>query len=105
MYDEVIPLIRAHAKGHVILAGPDSPQIYFLGGFENPTGTMFEMFEDYKGYQERMKQLIDERSVKVVVLNSNATFSESFLDPLRRVALEQFPSARQVETFEVHWRP
>ena len=105
LYDEMIPLIRAHAKGHAILAGPDCPQVYFLAGVENPTRTMFEMFEEREGYRERIEKLIEERSVKVVVLNSIAGFSESFLNPLRSVALERFPSGQQVGPFEVRWRP
>ena len=103
MYDEMIPLIREHAKGHAILAGPDCPEVYFLGDFENPTRTIYEWFEEREGYERRIEKLIEERSVKVVVLNSLAY--SAFLDPLRSVALEHFPSAQQVGAFEVRWRP
>jgi hypothetical protein len=104
MYDEMIPLIREHAQGHAILAGPDCPQVYFLGDFENPTRTMYEMFEDREGYHGRIEKLIEERSVKVVVINSIAG-NTTFLDLLRSVALEHFPSSQQVGAFEVRWRP
>jgi hypothetical protein len=105
VYDELIPLIRQHAKEHPILAGPDCPEVYFLGGFENPTRTTFEMFEEREGYRERIEALIEDRSIKVMVVNSTPGFSRPFLDPLRNVALEQFPSGQQVGSFEVRWRP
>jgi hypothetical protein len=104
-YDMVIPLLQEHAGGHTILAAPDCPEIYFLGGFENPTRSMFEMFEEREGYRERIEKLVDENHVKALLLNPSAGFSGSFLGQLRIVADEKFPNSKLVGEFEVRWRP
>lgn len=103
-YDKAIPLLRQHAQGHPILAGPDCPEVYFLGDFGNPTRSMFEMFEDRAGYRERIEKLVDEQSVKAILLNGSASFSEYYLGPLRSVADEKFPFSQKAGSFEVRWR-
>ena len=103
-YDQAIPLLQQHAQGHPILAGPDCPEVYFLGEFENPTRSMFEMFEDRAGYRERIEKLVDEQSVKAILLNGSASFSENYLGPLRSVAHEKFPFSQRAGSFEVRWR-
>ncbi len=105
VYNQLIPAIREHAAGSPILAGPDCPEVYFLGGFDNPTGSIFEMFEEHAGYKERIEKLIEEKSVKAVVINWNPGFSASFFRPFRSAALEHFPSAQRIGPFELRWRP
>src|SRR5581483_9866008 len=39
MYQKLVALVDAHARGRYIYAGPDSPHVYFLTGKQNPTPT------------------------------------------------------------------
>jgi len=103
-YDEAIPLLREHAGAHPILAAPDCPEVYFLGNFENPTGTMFEIFDDPAGYQERIEKLVEDKRVKAILINNDPGFSEYFVDLLENVADDKFPFAQTVGKFEVRWR-
>jgi hypothetical protein len=103
-YDKAIPLLQAHAGGRPILAAPDCPEVYFLGNFENPTGTMFEIFEEPAGYQERIDKLVEDKQIKAILINNDPGFSEYYVDPLENIADDKFPFTQNIGTFEVRWR-
>jgi hypothetical protein len=105
VYEEVIRLAQLHSGGNPIVAGPDCPEIYFLGDFQNPTRSMFEMLNDRAQYEDQLKNLLSEKSVKVLVFNSGAEFSRSYLGAMRSVAEHTFPSKKEVGWLEVYWRP
>jgi hypothetical protein len=71
-YRRLIPLVRAHARGSYIYAGPDAPEIYFLTGLRNPTKTLFDLldpdFLDVPERDDRILSTINRHDVTVVVL-------------------------------------
>lgn len=104
-YAELMGVVREHGGAKNVLAGPDSPEVYFLGGFENPRRDIFELFEDVKEYEESTERLLGEGRIKVVVINGAPGFSPYLAEVLERVSAKQFPQARRVGKFEVRWRP
>jgi len=42
-YDRLVAVLRQRVTTGTILAGPDSPEVYFLAGFENPTPAFFDV--------------------------------------------------------------
>jgi len=104
-YAELMGVIQEHGGAKNVLAGPDSPEVYFLGGFENPRRDIFELFEDVKEYEESTERLLGEGRIKVVVINGAPGFSPYLAEVLQRVSARQFPHTRRVGKFEVRWRP
>jgi hypothetical protein len=103
-YGELMGVMREHGGAKNVLAGPDSPEVYFLGGFENPRRDIFEMFEDVKEYEESTERLLGEGRINVVVINGAPGFSPYLAEVLQRVSAKQFPHTRRVGKFEVRWR-
>ncbi|MBS1839402.1 MAG: glycosyltransferase family 39 protein [Acidobacteria bacterium] len=103
-YSNVIPFVRQHARGNTILAGPDCPEIYFLGGFRNPTPTMYEVFEDRASYPSRIQETIRANDINVVVVNLAAIDSYEYVRPLRAIASTEFKFSSRVGKFEVWWK-
>jgi hypothetical protein len=105
MYHELIGLVQAHARGDYIYAGPDSPQVYFLTGYQNPTGTLYEMFDDTTGQTARVLHAIDAHGVTTIVLNVRSDNVSGPLDPVLRAALiARFPLSASTGHYMVRWR-
>jgi 4-amino-4-deoxy-L-arabinose transferase-like glycosyltransferase len=104
MYSKVIPLIQQHSRGNTILAGPDCPEVYFLGGFRNPTPTMYEVFEDRASYSSRIEETIRGNGINVLAINLAAMDSNEYVQPLRSIAASEFKFSTRVGKFEVWWK-
>ncbi len=105
LYEELIPFLREHAANGELLAGPDSPEVYFLSGHENPTRTLFEFFEEPAGYEERIAALLNNRPIKAAAVNLEPSFSTFYVASLQRAAAAHFPNVKRIGSFEVYWRP
>jgi hypothetical protein len=104
VYEELIPVIQEHGGGKGLLAGPDSPEVYFLAGAVNPTETIFEMFQKQEEYKEQVGKLAQRGAIHVAVVNNSAGVSHNFLPVWQKTAEEQFPFGKRVAWFEVRWR-
>jgi Dolichyl-phosphate-mannose-protein mannosyltransferase len=108
-YAKLVPLIRAHARGHYIYAAPDCPEVYFLSGLRNPTRTFFEFLDpdslDVPTRTERVLRAIRDHDVNVVVIRTNPQFSGPLPAGLRAALDAQFPRSARADQFEVRWRP
>jgi hypothetical protein len=104
-YNELIPFVRRLADGQPILAGPDSPQIYFLSGLPNPTPIFFDFFHEPNEYQGLMRGVLDRPSfIHVVVIESDPLHSRYHRDILKSLVIGRFPNTRKFPSFEVFWR-
>jgi hypothetical protein len=108
-YERLIQLIREHARGPYIYCTPDCPQVYFLSGKRNPTGTFWDFLEpdflDVGSRTARILATVANYGVSVVVLRDKPLQSGPVPLGLRLALAEQFPEARRVGIFEVRWRP
>ena len=102
-YEKLVHLLREHAEGGTIYAGPDCPEIYFLAGFPNPTRAIFE-FISLEGEDENwMAGLLATTPIRAAVINTAPLFSHP-LDPRVVARLEhRFPSAVRVGRFVVRF--
>jgi hypothetical protein len=105
IYESLTGLIREKARGAYIYATPDSPQVYFLSGYQNPTPTLFDFFDDPEDRVSRTLQTLVDKNVNLVVLNHKPDFSDAppaeLLDALR----SRFPNGTSIADFEVRWKP
>jgi hypothetical protein len=104
-YEELDSLIRQHARGEYILAKPDSPEVYFLSGFRDPTGIFFDFYEDPSGRTQRALQVIDSHNINLVVLNHRPPFAGPIADDLKAALEHEFPNHADAGDFEVRWKP
>lgn len=104
-YEQLIPLLRAHARGGYTWASPDAPEIYFLSGLRNPTRSLFDFFDDTTGRTARILQTLDSHGVTAIVLNRLVIFSPPPSDDLVAALEKRYPYAANVGPFHVRWIP
>jgi Dolichyl-phosphate-mannose-protein mannosyltransferase len=104
-YEELIRLIRQRARGEYILAKPDSPEVYFLSGFHDPTGIFFDFYEDDSGRTERALAAIHSHNINLVVLNHRPPFAGPIAGDLKAALGQEFPERADAGDFEVRWKP
>lgn len=104
-YDQLIPYVAQIANGQAILAGPDSPEIYFLAGVPNPTPVFFDFFHNTGEYRALMQGVLDRPGyIHVVVLKSKPQFSFVQRDILYSLVAGRFSHSRAFDGFVVFWR-
>jgi len=104
-YEELDRLIHQHARGEYILAKPDSPEVYFLSGFHDPTGIFFDSYEDNSGRTQRALEAIQRHNINLVVLNHHRSFATPIADDLMTALEREFPNRADTGDFEVRWKP
>jgi hypothetical protein len=104
-YEELDRLIRQHGRGEYIFAKPDSPEVYFLSGFHDPTGIFFDFYEDASGRTQRALAAIQSHNINLVVLNHRPPFSGPIADDLKTALERDFPNRADAGDFEVRWKP
>ena len=103
-YDALVPLLRELTDDEYIFATPDCPEVYFLGGFKNPTRTTYDFFDEPEGRTERIKAILTEKDIRVVVLSRVPQFSPLPAPDLVQYLRAQYPMSRQIAIFEVRWK-
>lgn len=104
LYGELIPLLRAHARGGYTWAAPDCPEIYFLAGLQNPTRSQFDFFDEPAGQTKRVLAALEQHGITAIVMNSRPQFSPQVSDELRAELERRFPNATSVGKFQLRWR-
>jgi hypothetical protein len=104
VYERLIPLVREHALGGEIVAGPDCPEVYFLAGKRNPTPMLFDFFEDQRERERLLLRLAGDPGIKVLVVNTEPGFSGSYAVQPYEQMTQEFDDVEEVENFEVWWR-
>ena len=105
VYLETMALLRAHARGDYVYAGPDTPEIYALTGLRNPTRSLFDYLDPTGSARgERLLRTLRSRGVTAIVINARPGFS----DPLRprtvAVLRTRYPFHQRIGAFDVRWR-
>ena len=103
MYESLIPLVQRHASGNFIYAAPDCPEVYFLSGLGDPSGILFDFFDDPSHHTERVLKTLEAHAVNVVVLNNSSNFSGQIAADLRTALTTRFPYSAKVGHFDVLW--
>lgn len=104
VYDSLVPTLKAHARGGYTWASPDTPEIYFLSGLQNPTRTLFEIFDDSTARDVRVLRALDEHGVTAVVLNSMPSFSSALTRGMREEMAKRYPNSQDIGPYQLRWR-
>jgi Dolichyl-phosphate-mannose-protein mannosyltransferase len=103
-YEEVVRVVREHAGGPDIWAGPDCPEIYFLSGLRNPTRILFDFFDATPDRERSLLRLLDARDIRAIAVNRDPSFSKPIEAPLAMELAARFPESRAIGRFDVRWR-
>ena len=104
VYERLCEVVEFRAGDNdFIYATPDCPEVYLLTGRRNPTRTFYDFFDEQDGRVDRIMDVIEEKQIQVIVLNTRAAFSRMD-ESLRGQLTEEFPIAERVGDFEVRWR-
>ncbi len=99
MYEDVVTVVLQHAGTGPVIATPECPDVYFLSGLRNPTNN------DGGLAPNEMLHAIQNKDVRVVVINTGSVFSRSTLTQEVVSALDlNFPHGVQVGKYWVSWR-
>jgi hypothetical protein len=104
LYDRLLAFVHQKATNGALYAGPDTPEIYFLGGFTNPTRMVFDAFENYGGEKDRVLAAIDRTQPNVVVINRLPLVSIPLPTDLVEILAERYPQMQNFGKFQVRWR-
>lgn len=102
-YAELVEAIHALTDGPYLYATPDAPEVSFLAGLENPTRTLFEVFEDPATRTERTLAALEEHEVDLIVVNTRPFFSSMPAD-LAAALSEAYPLQVRVGRFLLRLR-
>ena len=104
VFDSLVPMLRARARGGYTWASPDAPEIYFLSDLKNPTRTLFEIFEDSTNRNERVLRALEAHGVTAIVLNALPAFSPRVSSRLVAQLATRYPNAHDIGPFQLRWR-
>ncbi|MFB3916604.1 MAG: ArnT family glycosyltransferase [Terriglobales bacterium] len=96
IYEELISTVQQHSRSGLLLAGPNSPEVYFLSGLRNPTR------EDYG---MPFPAAIHNESVNVIVVNESPFFGPRLSPAGAKELSIRFPNSRHIGDYWVLWRP
>lgn len=105
LYNRLLSFVRQKATNGALYAGPDTPEIYFLGGYTNPSRTIYDAFESYSGETARVLAAVDAAQPNVVVINRIPTISVPFPPELVEILDARYPQMKNFGKFQVRWRP
>jgi hypothetical protein len=103
-YHRLVALIDRHAGDGDLRAGPDCPDVFFLTGRVNPSGTLFDFFSEEGTALGSSVNTHEWAGTNVIVMNHQADFSPPPSSALVAEIRQVFRSGELVGKFEVRWR-
>jgi len=86
-----------------VLAGPDSPDVYFFTGRRNPTPVMFEMFVTPQDHAAMLRRLAASDDVGAVIFNMFPGFSVPWPEDVGRPLVQRMRQQTQIGKFIVYY--
>jgi hypothetical protein len=104
VYEAVVSTIREKSAGHGIYAGPDCPEVYFLSAQKNPTRYFYDFLGELYGHRDGLLRLLEEKDVRLVVLNKLPRFSRPPGRALWAALRQRYPNSVEIGNFTLMWR-
>ncbi len=104
-YGQLLSFVRQKSTNGALYAGPDTPEIYFLGGYKNPSRIIYDAFESYDGETARVLAAVDATQPNVIVINRLPNVSTPFPPDLVSILDARYPQMQNFGKFQVRWRP
>jgi hypothetical protein len=105
LYNHLLSLVGQKATNGALSAGPDTPEIYFLGGYTNPSRVIYDAFESYSGETARVLAAVDATQPNVIIINRIPTVSVPYPPDLVSILDARYPQMQNIGKYQVRWRP
>jgi hypothetical protein len=105
LYNGLLGFVRQKATNGALYAGPDTPEIYFLGGYTNPSRVIYDAFESYSGETARVLAAVDATQPNVIIINRVPTVSVPYPPDLVSILDARYPQMQNFGKYQVRWRP
>jgi hypothetical protein len=102
--EQLASALRRIEAGPAILALPDAPEVYFLSGLANPSGTLFDFYEDPAARTGRVLGLVDSEKLSTVVLNRRGLFAPLVEGPLLDSLEARLGWSAEIGRFRLLWK-
>ncbi|HJR59048.1 MAG TPA: glycosyltransferase family 39 protein [Vicinamibacterales bacterium] len=102
-YHRVVQLIEQHRGARGLVAGPDTPELYFLTGQFSRSGALYDFFSSLSSSAEYAQQF-GWFDADVIVVKHRRSFSGPLSSTLLADLRRQYPQSESVGPFEVRWR-
>jgi hypothetical protein len=103
-YELLIPRLQEVARDRPVWAGPDAPEVYFLGGFRNHTRALFDFLAAGTDSDRSLLDMMDRTGVAAVAVNARPDFSPAPSPQLLAELERRYPGVDTVGRFLVRWR-
>jgi hypothetical protein len=103
VFGKLIPLVRQHLGDRGLVAGPDTPDVYFLSGQFSPSGRLFDFFSGASAASDD-ERMAEWTRADVIVLFHGSRFSPPPAASLVARLRAAFPQGESIPPFEVRWR-
>jgi hypothetical protein len=103
IFNRLVPLIGQHLGDRGLVAGPDTPDVYFLSGQLSPSGRLFDFFTDQAAMSDDAR-LAEWRRADVIVFFHGHRFSPPLPESLVSKLRQEFSRGEAIPPFEVRWR-
>jgi hypothetical protein len=104
VYRRLVFSIERQLHGGQLVAGPDCPEVYFLSGLTNPSGTLFDFFSIDTTDPSTNDDIGAWLKGAVIVLNHEPSFSPAPSAKLSERLRREFPYGEDIGRFEMRWR-
>jgi hypothetical protein len=104
VYRRLVFSIERQLHGGQLIAGPDCPEVYFLSGLTNPSGTLFDFFSNDTSDPSTNDEIGAWLKGAVIVLNHEPSFSPAPSAKLSERLRREFPYGEDIGRFEMRWR-
>jgi len=103
-YERLAALLDATLRpGQTVLAGPDSPDVYFFTGRRNPTPVMYEMFAAPERHAATLRRLAESDEIGAVIFNMFPGFSEPWSEDVGRPLVQRMRQQTRIGKFIVYF--
>jgi hypothetical protein len=107
--NRALELVRAHARGGWVWAGPDAPEIPFLVNRRNPTRTIYDFFDadfdaDPRVRAEKLMRTLEDHGVTAVALNLYPQFSGPYPPAINDALRSRYPESERAGKYEIRWK-
>lgn len=105
VYQRLIPALQERASQRPVWAGPDAPEIYFLGGFRNHSRALFDFLGEEPGLLSALPDRLEREGVGAIAINQEPSFSPPVPEATQAELRRRFPESERFGRYEVRWRP
>jgi len=103
VFRRLVPLVTQHLGEGGLVAGPDTPDVYFLTGQFSPSGRLFDFFSAQSAATEEQR-LAEWTRADVIVFFHGNRFSPPLPASLVSKLRHEFSRGESIPPFEVRWR-